>query len=67
MLKNFYEPTPKRMRKLGDTILIGCTGLSGLMMGSPLSDNGKLWAVFILNSIGVLGKMLTNLAKEEAE
>lgn len=64
-LKHFYEPTPKAMRKIGDTILLGTSGISSMIMGLPLSDNTKLWAVFIINAIGVAAKMLTNFFKEE--
>lgn len=65
MLKNYYHPTPKIWIKIGDTILLGCTSLSAMMMGAPLSETHKTWAIFGLNVLGVIGKMLTNLFKEE--
>ena len=65
MLNNYYHPTPKVWRKVGDTILLGCTSLSAMMMGAPLSETHKTWAIFSLNVFGVLGKMLTNLFKED--
>jgi len=64
-LSNYYEPTPRRLKKLGDTILIGSTTLSAMMMGSPFTDTQKTWIIFGLNVVGVLGKMITNLFKEE--
>lgn len=65
MMQNYWKPTPKRYRQLGDSILYGCTALSGMMMGSPLTDNGKLWAIFILNATGVIGKTITNFFKDD--
>lgn len=67
MMKNYYKPTPKRWRKIGDAILLGSTSLSALMMGAPLSDHTITITVFILNVIGVVGKVLTNLAKDESD
>jgi hypothetical protein len=65
MITNYYKPTPKKWRQIGDSILLGTTALSGMMMGAPLSESGKTWCIFILNVIGVVGKVLTNLAKSE--
>ena len=64
-MKTYYQPTPKKYRKIGDAILIGCASLSALVMGSPLTDNGKAWTTFILNVVGVAGKVISNFAKEE--
>lgn len=36
-----------------------------MMMGAPLSESHKTWAIFSLNVIGVAGKMLTNFFKED--
>ena len=66
-LSNYYEPTPKKLKKLGDTILIGTASLSAMMMGAPFTDTQKTWIIFGLNVVGVLGKMITNLFKEEDE
>lgn len=65
MIKNYYSPTPKKWRKIGDTILLGTASLSAMMMGSPFSETHKTWIIFSLNVIGVIGKVLTNLAKED--
>jgi hypothetical protein len=67
MMSNYYKPTPKKWRKIGDAILLGCSSLSLLVMGSPMTDNGKAWAVFIINSIGVAGKVITNMFKEDEQ
>lgn len=64
-IKHFYQPTPAKWRKIGDTILLGCTSLSGMVMGTPLSDTQKLWTITALNAIGVAGKMVTNFFKED--
>lgn len=64
-VKHFYQKTPVRMRKLGDTILIGCTSLSAIMMGAPLSEHSKTWVLLSLNVLGVVGKMLTNFFTDE--
>ena len=65
-LKNYYLPTPARLRRLGDTILFGCTSLSALMMGAPIADeHKKTWIIFGLNVLGVVGKTITNFFKEE--
>jgi hypothetical protein len=64
-IKHFYQPTPAKWRKIGDTILLGCTSLSSMVMGLPLSEHQQLWTIFVLNGIGVIGKMLTNFFKED--
>lgn len=65
-IKHYYKPTPVNLRKLGDTILIGATSISAMIMGLPLSEHQKLWIVFSLNVIGVIGKMITNFFKDDA-
>lgn len=65
-IKHYYDKTPVRMRKLGDTVLLGSASLSTMVMGLPLSDQQKLWVVFSVNCLGVIGKMLTNFFKEDA-
>jgi hypothetical protein len=58
--EKYAAPTPIKWRKIGDSILIGSSGFSALMMGAPLHDNQIIWIVFILNGIGVCGKVITN-------
>ena len=64
-LANYYHPTPKHLRKIGDAILFGSTSLSGMVMGAPFAENYKMYAMFGLNVLGVLGKVITNMFKEE--
>lgn len=65
--KNYYKSTPVRMRKMGDAILLGCTSISTLVMGLPISDNAKVWATFAINIVGVAGKIMTNFFTDEVE
>lgn len=64
-MKNYYKPTPKKWRKIGDAILLGTASLSALMMGAPLSESAKTLTIFLLNVIGVVGKVITNFFKED--
>ncbi|HRB54022.1 MAG TPA: hypothetical protein PLD87_10130 [Bacteroidia bacterium] len=72
-LKNYYHPTPKFFRKLGDAILYGCgsIGATGLIAFDELKE---LFAAHELKIIigavlilGFLGKFLTNFFKDEAQ
>jgi len=70
-LKNYYKPTPKKWRKLGDAILatsVFVTG-GGLLAFDQLKDifgDGFLkWSIGIAFIAGVVGKFLTNLFKED--
>ncbi len=69
-LKNFYKPTPVRLRKLGDAILATSTFITGggMLAFDQIKDvfgehNLKivLGTSFIL---GVVSKFITNLFKE---
>lgn len=62
---SYYKPTPVKWRKIGDAILLGTASLSAMMMGAPLSENAKTWSIFILNIVGVAGKVITNFFKED--
>lgn len=64
-ISDFYRPTPVLFRKLGDTILIGCTSLSAVMMGAPIDERTRSWVIIGLNILGVAGKMITNFFKED--
>lgn len=65
LLDNYKRPTPAKWRKIGDAILLGSTSLSAMMMGAPISEHTQTWLIFILNVIGVAGKILTNFFKED--
>lgn len=62
---NYYKPTPKKWRKIGDAILFGTTALSTLMMGAPFSDHAISVSVWALSVVGVMGKVITNFFKED--
>lgn len=63
--EHYTTPTPVKMRKIGDAILVGTASLSTMIMGLPISDSAKLWTVFALNVVGTIGKVITNFFKEE--
>lgn len=65
-VSDYYKPTPALFRKIGDSILMGCTAISTAVMGLPITEHQKLWIVFALNLFGVFGKILTNFFKEES-
>jgi len=72
-LSNYYKPTPKKLRKLGDSIL-ACTGIissSALINYDQLKEvysqpqlRGGITCIILL---GILGKFLTNFFKEEEQ
>jgi len=64
-ISDYYKPTPTLFRKIGDTILVGCTSLAAMMMGTPIEEHTKTWLIFSLNVFGVMGKMVTNFFKED--
>lgn len=64
-MKNYYQPTPKKWRKIGDAILLITATLSTLMMTAPFSDKTIAITVWILSVVGVVGKVITNFFKEE--
>ncbi len=39
--------------------------LSTAVMGAPFSEHTKLWIIFWLNIVGLIGKLITNLFKED--
>jgi hypothetical protein len=61
MLKNYYKPTPKKYRKLGDAILAMSTAMT--FVGIQTDD--KLIIYFFL-FLGCIGKFLTNFYTEES-
>lgn len=71
MIKNYYKPTPKKWRQIGDSILaVGVFVTSGgLLAFDTLSQifSPKELKVIIGAALicGVVGKFLTNLFKDE--
>lgn len=57
--KNYYKPTPKFFRKLGDTLLACSTMIAGLTIYA-----GFEWVAMIAIGSGVVGKFLTNFTAE---
>ena len=70
-LKNYWKPTPKKWRKVGDSLLAVASVLAigGLWQFDNLKDifTPSELKLLIITSIvsGVVGKFLTNFFKEE--
>lgn len=64
-MSNYYQPTPKKWRKIGDAILFGTAAISTLMMGAPFEEHTISVIVWALGVIGVAGKVITNFFKED--
>ena len=73
MIKNYYQPTPKKWRKLGDAILaVGVFVTSGGLLAFDTLE--KIFTAKELKVIigcalilGVAGKFITNFFKDEKE
>ncbi len=71
-LKDYYHPTPKFWRKLGDAILYGCgsIGATGLFafdeLKSLFSENELKVIIGVVLILGFAGKFLTNFFKEDS-
>lgn len=63
--EKYKAPTPIKWRKIGDSVLVGTSGMSAVMMGAPISEHYTIWIIFILNTVGVGGKIVTNFFSEE--
>jgi hypothetical protein len=70
--RNYWKPTPKKWRKIGDTLLAlsSVLAIGGLWQFDNLKDIFTPLEIkgMILSSIvfGVVGKFLTNFFKEES-
>ena len=72
MIKNYYKPTPKKWRKLGDAIL----AVGVFVTAGGLIEYDRLTQIFDAKELkviiggaficGVIGKFLTNFFKEDA-
>lgn len=58
--KNYYQPTPKKYRMIGDALLI----ISSAFSGYNFMSNQEEWGLFFL-ILGTIGKILTNFKIEE--
>lgn len=57
--KNYWAPTPKKWRKIGDALL----GISTLSVPAMMADYKPL--AIGLFAVGVIGKFLTNFFTDE--
>jgi hypothetical protein len=53
-LKSYYKPTPTKLRKIGDALLV-----ASVLVSTQYPDNPK--AILISSITGIVGKFLTNL------
>lgn len=60
MKTSYYNPTPKKWRKLGDALL----GVSTTITGFAIYEDVK-WIAYTALIIGVIGKFLTNFFTED--
>ena len=71
MHRNYWEPTPKKWRKIGDTFLAvsSVLAIGGLWQFDNLKDiftAFEIKAMIVTSiSLGAVGKFLTNFFKEE--
>ena len=61
-IKSYYQPTPAKLRKIGDALL----GASQFLTGYSIVMDEKYLA-FTCIAIGTIGKFMTNFFVEEAE
>lgn len=59
-MKNYYAPTPKKWRKLGDALL----GVSTTITTFAIMEEMK-WIAITALVFGVIGKFLSNFFTEE--
>lgn len=59
-MKNYYAPTPKKWRKLGDALL----GVSTTITTFAIIEEMK-WIAITALIFGVIGKFLSNFFTEE--
>lgn len=71
MIKNYYKATPKKWRKLGDSLLLTMTGggAGSLFFFSEIKevfgDSETKAIIGTMIFLGITGKFLTNFFKEE--
>lgn len=59
-IKNYYKPTPRKWRQLGDALL----GVSTFVSASAIATNHDYIAIISL-VIGSVGKFLTNFFSDD--
>lgn len=60
MRKNYYKPTPKKLRVLGDSLLAVSTFITTFALYSEYTT-----VAIVSLCVGVVGKFLTNFFKED--
>jgi len=71
LMKNYFEPTPKKWRKIGDSLLAvaGLFGAGGILAFDQLKEVYTAQELkLIIGSallIGIVGKFLTNFFTDE--
>lgn len=63
----YKKPTPIKMRKLGDSILIAGPLLQSAIMGLPLTETQKIWVNFSITISTLIGKLITNFFTEDSQ
>lgn len=61
--KNYFKPTPKKLRKIGDALL----ALSTAFMGYEILFANNPTLATIIMILGVAGKFLTNFFSEDKD
>ena len=61
-IKDYFKPTPKRLRILGDTLL----GVSSVITAAAIAQQVN-WLAYSSLIIGVIGKVFTNFFKDEVD
>ena len=62
MKRNYYSPTPKKWRKIGDALL----AVSTTITASAIANHTN-WLAYTALAVGVIGKFLTNLFTDETQ
>lgn len=71
MLKNYYQPTPAKWRKIGDSLLYACgaIGATGLIAFDELkqifNETELKWIIGSVLIIGFISKFITNFFKDD--
>jgi len=60
-IKDYFKPTPKRLRILGDSLL----GVSTIVTAAAITQQVN-WIAYTSLAVGVIGKFLTNFFKDES-
>ena len=60
MIKNYYKPTPVKLRKFGDSLLAIST-----FIGEYAAFADQKWVAITAFGLGVLGKFMTNFWKQD--